>query len=68
MKPKPGEQNLKYPILRLRRRARIFLLDHARLMTGGNDFEPEVEAGTEEADEAVEKSKGKWHHGTELTA
>jgi hypothetical protein len=68
MQTKAGEQNPKYPILHSQPRARIFSLEHARLVTGSTDFETEIVAGTEEAVEAVEKPKGKWHHGIGLTA
>jgi hypothetical protein len=52
----------------LQARARIFSLEHAHLLTEGTDLKTEVVAGTEEAAEAGEKPKGKWHHGTALIA
>ena len=67
-RPKPAEQNPEYPILHSQPRARIVSLEHAQLLTEGTDLKTEVVAGTEEAAEAGEKPKGKWHHGTGFIA
>jgi hypothetical protein len=61
-RPKPAEQNPKYPILHSKPGARLFSLEYTQLLTEGKDLEAEVVAGTEECAEAGEESKGKWNH------
>ena len=62
-RPKAAEQNPKHSILDSQPRTRPFSLEHARLLTEGNDFKAEVVAGTENGAEATEKADDKGSHG-----
>ena len=46
--------------------ARIFMLEHAQLLTQGKDLEAEVVTGTEEGAETGKKPKEKVNHGPDL--
>jgi hypothetical protein len=61
-RPKPAEQNPKHPIPDSQQGARIFSLEHAQLLTQGNDLKAEVVAGTEKGAETGEESNEKQNY------
>lgn len=67
-RPKPAEQNPKYSILDSQARVRMFLLEHAQLLTPSKGLEAEVVAKTEKGADAGEEADEKWDHGTGFIA
>ena len=67
-RPKPAQQNPKYPILDSQPRARLFSLEYAQLLTEGKDLEAEIVAGTEKGAETGEEANEKWNHGPRFIA
>lgn len=61
-RPKPAQQDPKYPILHSQPRARPFSLEHAQLLTEGKDLEAEIVAGTKESAEAGKETHEKKGH------
>ena len=61
-RPKPTQQNPKYPILDSQPRSRLFSLEHAQSLTEGKDLEAEIVAGAKESAEAGKEIHEKRSH------
>jgi hypothetical protein len=61
-RPKPTQQNPKYPILHSQPRARMFSVKHAQLLAQGKNFKSKIAARTEEGAEASKRSAKEGNH------
>ena len=61
-RPKPTQQDPKYPILHSQPRARLFSLEHTQLLTERKDLKAEIVTGTEEGAETGKETHEKWNH------